>query len=375
MRRVIISGALLLSLAGVMAASPASASPRAAKVSSPASVARCSNAAIRHAAVTHDEIVACKRSPSLSGGTCPTASGVLLVDVRAVTYALRAGRKPMSLGRHPNAGSLSRACGHPTASVPIATTSPTVETPVTPAIRVGPGPLPTYAVQAQPAPGSCHYTYVGPLPLPDPRCTPGATNPAVTQADLGTTICRAGYTSAIRPPESVTAPEKIGSARAYGYSGPLHTAEYDHLISLELGGDPNDAANLWVEPNDNPNATSTANSKDVLENRLHELLCSGQIPLAAAQDAIATNWVTTSQRYGGPFSVPTTVPVAPPPPSVPTTTPPSPAPAACHPLTNGGRCYEAGEDCRNSDHGVSGVAGDGESITCEDRNGWRWEPA
>jgi hypothetical protein len=55
--------------------------------------------------------------------------------------------------------------------------------------------------------------------------------------------------------------------------------------------------------------------------------------------------------------------------------PPSTAPAGCYPLTNGGNCYEPGEFCRASDHGVSGVAGDGESITCLDNDGWRWEPA
>jgi hypothetical protein len=51
------------------------------------------------------------------------------------------------------------------------------------------------------------------------------------------------------------------------------------------------------------------------------------------------------------------------------------APASCTPLTNGGKCYEPGEYCRDDDHGASGVAGDGEAITCEDNDGWRWEPA
>jgi len=51
-----------------------------------------------------------------------------------------------------------------------------------------------------------------------------------------------------------------------------------------------------------------------------------------------------------------------------------PPPASCSPLTNGGHCYEPGEYCRNSDHGMYGVAGDGEKIACEDNNGWRWEP-
>lgn len=53
---------------------------------------------------------------------------------------------------------------------------------------------------------------------------------------------------------------------------------------------------------------------------------------------------------------------------------PSPGPG-CYPLTNSGGCYEPGEYCRDSDHGASGIAGDGEPITCEDNNGWRWEPS
>jgi len=60
--------------------------------------------------------------------------------------------------------------------------------------------------------------------------------------------------------------------------------------------------------------------------------------------------------------------------------PSSPAPpvatsASCYPLSDEGTCYEPGEYCRDSDHGMNGVAGDGEQITCEDNDGWRWEPA
>ena len=58
------------------------------------------------------------------------------------------------------------------------------------------------------------------------------------------------------------------------------------------------AANLWVEPPDNPDATTVANTKDKLENRLNSLVCSGQLTLAAAQQAIAGNWVAAYQRYG-----------------------------------------------------------------------------
>jgi hypothetical protein len=45
----------------------------------------------------------------------------------------------------------------------------------------------------------------------------------------------------------------------------------------------------------------------------------------------------------------------------------------CTPLTDGGKCYEPGEYCRDDDHGVSGIDGDGNPITCEDNDGWRWE--
>lgn len=61
---------------------------------------------------------------------------------------------------------------------------------------------------------------------------------------------------------------------------------------------------------------------------------------------------------------------------------PSPTPvaqpsttASCYPLSNEGTCYEPGEFCRDSDHGATGLAGDGEKIVCEDNDGWRWEPA
>ncbi|MEK8169743.1 hypothetical protein NKH77_07885 [Streptomyces sp. M19] len=112
----------------------------------------------------------------------------------------------------------------------------------------GPGPQGHYTVRKQPAAGSCHYRAAGEQPLPDARCTPGALNPKVTQATLRTTVCRGGYTSSIRPPVSVTAREKKSNAASYHYTHSLRDAEYDHLVSLELGGDPNDPRNLWVEP-------------------------------------------------------------------------------------------------------------------------------
>lgn len=141
------------------------------------------------------------------------------------------------------------------------------------------------------APGSCHTRGTGLYALPDPRCTPGAVDPAVTQTDIETTICRAGYARAIRPPESATEPEKLASMAAYGETGPPGEYEYDHLIPLELGGAANDRRNLWPEPGASPNP------KDALEDRLHELVCAGELGLATARRAIATDWVAAYRRW------------------------------------------------------------------------------
>ena len=96
---------------------------------------------------------------------------------------------------------------------------------------VGPGPQAHYKVQAQPAPGSCHYRHEGGQPLPDMGCTPGAVSPAVTQANLASTICKSGYTATIRPSSYVTGKEKRLNAASYGYTGPMGDAEYDHQLS------------------------------------------------------------------------------------------------------------------------------------------------
>jgi hypothetical protein len=120
-------------------------------------------------------------------------------------------------------------------------------------VPAGPGPT-NYTEQPQPPPGTCHWrTAATGDTLPDPNCTPGATSPKVTDATLAATICKSGYTKSIRPPASITKAEKYANAASYGYTGPMSEVEYDHLVPLELGGDPNDPRNLWIEPGASPN--------------------------------------------------------------------------------------------------------------------------
>ena len=148
--------------------------------------------------------------------------------------------------------------------------------------------------QSQPAPGSCHAIGSGPYSRPDPRCTPGALNPAVAQATIGQTICQAGWTDTVRPPESVTEPEKDASMAAYGDSGPMSDYEYDHFVPLELGGAVNDSRNLWPEPGASPNP------KDRVEDELNQKVCDRQMTLAQAQRAITSNWVALAARASAP---------------------------------------------------------------------------
>jgi hypothetical protein len=133
----------------------------------------------------------------------------------------------------------------------------------------------------------CH---VLPGPRPDPACTPGSFDPSVTQANIAGTICRSGYTDTVRPSVSLTNKAKKSLYGAYGIPTGT-TSELDHLVSLELGGS-NDVTNLW------PEVGKVPNPKDSVENALHKAVCSGKVPLAAAQQAIASNWQTAESVLG-----------------------------------------------------------------------------
>ncbi|WP_427017321.1 hypothetical protein ACQCSX_01325 [Pseudarthrobacter sp. P1] len=148
------------------------------------------------------------------------------------------------------------------------------------------------------APGECSVVRVNATAgddLPDPKCTPGAIDPAVTQNNIAATICTSGYTATVRPPASESDRFKATALAAYGETG-KPTTELDHLVSLELGG-ANSASNLWPEPN-RSGATGTANPKDAVEGALHKAVCDRRLKLAAAQQAIARDWVTALKDLG-----------------------------------------------------------------------------
>jgi len=117
---------------------------------------------------------------------------------------------------------------------------------------------------------------------PDRRCSPGAYYSRLTKA----VICSQSFhTGSVR---SVSQDEKFAVEREYGMKPAYYgrTLEIDHIVSLELGGS-NAIANLFPE---RANARPGYHVKDRLENRLHELVCSGQMSLQTAQRRIAGNW-------------------------------------------------------------------------------------
>ncbi len=131
--------------------------------------------------------------------------------------------------------------------------------------------------------------------VPRSGLTPGATF-AVGRRQ----ICVSGYSASVRDvPES----EKRAVYARYGVVHVAYMHEVDHLVSLELGGS-NLITNLWPEPYA---GRWGARTKDVLENRLHDLVCSGRLPLRRAQHIEATNWVAAYRRYvGGTPTAPST---------------------------------------------------------------------
>jgi hypothetical protein len=107
--------------------------------------------------------------------------------------------------------------------------------------------------------------------------TPGVLNPDVTQANIASTICKHGWTRTIRPATDYTNALKLKQMREYGVAGSPSQYQEDHLISLELGGHPTDARNLWPEPY--PRAAEV----DSIENELNSKVCAGDMSLDEAQ--------------------------------------------------------------------------------------------
>ena len=142
-------------------------------------------------------------------------------------------------------------------------------------------------------------TYSESSGLPNLKLTPGAINPAVTQATIRSTICVVGWTATVRPPVAYTNQLKYDQLHSgYNLEGDLNMKHYeeDHIVPLEVGGNPSSTLNLFPEPR---NIKFGAYFKDQLENRIHQLVCSSQLSLHLAQRVFLVNWEKGYAKYIG----------------------------------------------------------------------------
>ncbi len=109
-------------------------------------------------------------------------------------------------------------------------------------------------------------------------------------------ICTPGYAKSVRNvPQTIK--EQVYSSYGITLRRPGQY-EIDHLVSLELGGS-NSILNLW--PESFITEPLNAHVKDTLENKLHELVCAGQLPLEQTQKEIAEDWIEAYKKHVGPL--------------------------------------------------------------------------
>jgi hypothetical protein len=123
--------------------------------------------------------------------------------------------------------------------------------------------------------------------LPQRSLTPGATR-SVNLSD----VCSMPHEEVVR---DVPASMRDEVLRRYGIMNASgNDYEIDFLITPGLGG-AEDIHNLWPESYKSP--TWNASVKDALEDRLHQLVCSGHLDLSTAQRDIATDWIAAYKKY------------------------------------------------------------------------------
>jgi hypothetical protein len=157
-----------------------------------------------------------------------------------------------------------------------------------------------------PKPGACRYRHTssGEV-LPDPACTPGAIDTAVTDGNVRLTVCRkGGYTASVRPPLALTEPVKKQLMAAYGISwSQASNFELDHLVPENAGGS-SDVRNLFPEPNTDAGRHARSeyvhNDKDAVESWSHTSVCKGKTTVTSVRQAMAANWTTAVQVLGLP---------------------------------------------------------------------------
>lgn len=133
--------------------------------------------------------------------------------------------------------------------------------------------------------------------IPDHERTPGAINQEVTQENIATTICIAGWTKTVRPPSSYTSRLKAHQLRSLELPGTMRDYEEDHLVPLCVGGSPRSHLNLWPQPR---KGRWTAKIKDQLEQSVCRAVCRGAMSLEEGRAIfLAPDWTKEYEKFFG----------------------------------------------------------------------------
>jgi hypothetical protein len=126
----------------------------------------------------------------------------------------------------------------------------------------------------------------GDLSIPKNSLTPGETRNVTVNDVCGVLQGNSGRAVPVSLRQQVF--------REYGINDQHPNAyEVDYLITPELGG-ASSLRNLWPQPY---SAVWNAHVKDELEDRLHGLVCAGQVDLATAQREISRDWIGAYKKY------------------------------------------------------------------------------
>ncbi len=121
----------------------------------------------------------------------------------------------------------------------------------------------------------------------DPRCTPGALNPAAV-ADPGRTICRGRYLSELEVAEAPVESLKSQMMIRYRSAGNPSTYVLAQVIPAEDGGSPTDLKNLWPMPLEGWGGALT---EAAVAYSLHERICRGRVSVTQAARLLEGDWL------------------------------------------------------------------------------------
>ncbi len=139
-----------------------------------------------------------------------------------------------------------------------------------------------------PTPKSCRYRVFADGAIgADPRCTPGALNPAAV-ANPRSTICRRSYERKLAKAETAAQALKIAMMIRYGSTGNPSTYVVAERVPAEDGGSPAEPENLWPVP---LYGWGGALTESAVAHSLHDQICRGAITVRQATRVLEGDWL------------------------------------------------------------------------------------